>query len=98
MRVPLQIQPEMVSATREGAVRLLQNFKPALLQVQPFKHGTLICPGRFDASLTLCIRCRYRAQGVMTQAFHQTVSSKPAIRLFTQVARQGTGLGQQILA
>jgi hypothetical protein len=33
----------------------------------------------------------------MTQAFHQPVCGKPAIGLFTQISRQGTGLGQQIL-
>jgi hypothetical protein len=47
--VPLQIQPEVIGATRESAVCLLQNIQPALLQVQAFEHGPLVSPGRFDA-------------------------------------------------
>ncbi len=33
----------------------------------------------------------------MTQAFHQPVCCQPAVGLITQIFRQGSGLGQQIL-
>ena len=97
MDIPLQIQPEVISATREGAVRLLQYLQPALLQVQPFKHGPLVSPRWFDTCFPFGIRCRDRSQRVMAQAFHQPVCGKPAIWLLAQISRQGTGLGQQIL-
>ncbi|MNN08224.1 hypothetical protein D3C81_1210740 [compost metagenome] len=97
MDIPLQIQPEVIGATREGTVRLLQYLQPALLQVQAFEHGPLVSTRRFDARISFGIRSRNSAQRVMTQAFHQPVGGKPAIRLLTQISSQCTGLGQQIL-
>ncbi|MNR10621.1 hypothetical protein D3C85_1268810 [compost metagenome] len=98
MDIPLQIQPEVIGATGEGAVRLLQYLQPALLQVQSFEHRPLVSTRWFDACFPFGIRCRNSTQRVMAQAFHQTVCGQPAIGLFTQILRQGTGLGQQILS
>ena len=83
MDVPLQIQPEMIGATRESAVRLLQYLQPALLQIQPFEHCSLVSPRRFDARFPFGIRCWDRSQRVVTQTFHQSVCGKPAIGLLT---------------